>query len=192
MSSGPENPHPAGPDVPPDDGEGEDSLPADLDLEAVDDASYSCPDIAQRRLAGWVYLGMAGVAALVWLTRNARPVLVNDGVAAVALVLAAIGIYQLRAGWKLVVRETDALVAAATAVDFTVGHASAQLGWRGLRSRPTWRMLVYSAEEPPAKRALVLVDGVDGRVVDKLVEENPEDWATTTAQRGAGPATPVS
>jgi hypothetical protein len=58
-----------------------------------------------------------------------------------------------------------------------VGHASAQLAWRGLRSRPTWRILCYSAEEPPKRRAFVMVDAVDGRIVDKVVEDNPEDWA---------------
>ena len=55
-------------------------------------------------------------------------------------------------GWNLDVDERDALVAATRQVGFAVGHASAQLGWRGLRSRPTWRILLYSAEEPPQKR----------------------------------------
>jgi len=52
------------------------------------------------------------------------------------------------------------------------------LGWRGLRSRPTWRILLYSAEDPPARRGLVLVDGVDGTVVDHYVGDNPEDWSS--------------
>ena len=68
------------------------------------------------------------------------------------------------------------LVAATRAVGFPVGHASAQLGWRGLRSKPTWRILVYSSEEPPTKRGLVLVDGVKGDVLQHFVEDNPEDW----------------
>ena len=58
-----------------------------------------------------------------------------------------------------------------------MGHASAQLAWRGLRSRPTWRILLYSAEDPPDKRGLVMVDGVDGHVVAHMVEDNPEDWS---------------
>ena len=62
-------------------------------------------------------------------------------------------------------------------VGFPVGHASAQLGWRGLASRPTWRILLYSAEDPPSKRGLVLVDGVDGEIVDWFAEDNPEDWS---------------
>jgi hypothetical protein len=76
------------------------------------------------------------------------------------------------------VRDTDALVAAVREVGFPVGHASAQLGWRGLRSRPTWRILLYSAEDPPSRRGLVLVDAVDATVLGQLVEDNPEDWAS--------------
>ena len=81
------------------------------------------------------------------------------------------------AGWNLKVDESDALVAATKQVGFPVGHASAQMGWRGLLSRPTWRILLYSAEDPPEKRGLVLVDGVDGSIVEWFVEDNPEDWA---------------
>jgi hypothetical protein len=88
-----------------------------------------------------------------------------------------IGAYQLIAGWNLDVDERDALVAASREVGFAVGHASAQMGWRGLRSRPTWRILLYSSEDPPARRGLVLVDGVDGAIVERFVEDNPEDWS---------------
>ena len=73
-------------------------------------------------------------------------------------------------------RETDALVAATRAMGFPVGHASAQLAWRGLRSRPTWRILCYSAESPPRRRGFVLIDAIDGHVVQQLIEDNPEDW----------------
>jgi hypothetical protein len=89
------------------------------------------------------------------------------------------GTYSWFAGYDLDVDERDALVAATTAVGFPVGHASAQLGWRGLRSRPTWRILLFSAENPPARRGLVLVDGVNGMVLDQLVEDNADladDW----------------
>jgi hypothetical protein len=43
-----------------------------------------------------------------------------------------------------------------------------------VRSRPTWRVFCYSAEEPPLQRGLVLVDAVDGRVLQHLAEPNPE------------------
>ena len=70
---------------------------------------------------------------------------------------------SITSGWRMHVDEKEALVAASNAVGFPVGHASAQLAWRGLRSRPTWRILCYSAEEPPKRRGFVLVDAVDGR-----------------------------
>jgi hypothetical protein len=84
--------------------------------------------------------------------------------------------YSFVTGWDLAVDERDALVAATRQVGFPVGHASAQMGWRGLLSRPTWRILLYSAEEPPERRGLVLIDGVDGSVFEHFVERNPEDW----------------
>ena len=71
-------------------------------------------------------------------------------------------------------------------VGFAVGHASAQMGWRGLRSRPTWRILCYSAENPPLRRGLVLVDGVDGEVVDWFAEDNPEDWSDVEGDLAKG------
>src|SRR5918993_391589 len=102
---------------------------------------------------------------------------VNDGWLLAAVILVVFGVYHLLTGWDLDVDEQDALVAASKAVGFPVGHASAQMGWRGLRSRPLWRILLYSDENPPAKRGLVLVDGVDGSVVEHFVEDNPEDWS---------------
>src|SRR5205814_7550765 len=103
-------------------------------------------------------------------------VLVDDGLLAAAVGLALIAGYHFAAAWPLAVRETDALVAAVREVGFAVGHASAQLGWRGLRSRPTWRILLYSAEDPPTRRGIVLVDGIDGDVLGHYVERNPEEW----------------
>ena len=57
------------------------------------------------------------------------------------------------------------------------------MNWRGIRSRPTWRILLYSAEDPPAQRGLVLVDGVDRAIVAHFVEDNPEDWSEFTAEQ---------
>ena len=118
--------------------------------------------------------------ALYLLRRGEDPVIVNVGFVWAAIGLAAVGAYSLLAGWDLEVDERDALVVAVRQVGFPVGHASAQMGWRGLRSRPTWRILLYSAEDPPSTRGLVLVDGVDGGVVEWFTEDNPEDWSDLT------------
>ena len=158
-------------------GEGGDSLPAELDVTAYV-GQYTFPDIRRRRWPAFVYLLVATACFALWAARGGDAVLVNGGTLGAALALLAIGAYHLAAAWPLSVRDGDALVAAAGRVGFPVGHASAQLGWRGLRSRPTWRILLYSNEEPPKQRGLVLVDGVDGAVLDHFVEDNPEDWAT--------------
>ena len=153
-----------------------DELPADLDVTGYV-GPYTFPDNSRRRIHAVIYLATAAACAALWATRGDGGVLVNGGLFVAAVLLFALGVFHLSAGWPLAVRETDALVAASRHVGFPVGHASAQLGWRGLRSRPTWRILLYSAEDPPARRGLVLVDGVDGAVVAHFVEDNPEDWS---------------
>jgi hypothetical protein len=157
-----------------DDGAIRDELPEDLDAAGYV-GPYTFPDNSRRRIPGYLYLAVAALCVLLWATAGDDAVLVNDGFLWVAVGLALFGLACIVAGTKLGTDETDALVAATKAVDFPVGHASAQLGWRGFRSKPTWRILLFSAEEPPAKRGFVLVDAVDGAVLDQIVEDNPED-----------------
>ena len=163
------------------DAEVRDTLPEDLDASGIA-GPVTFPDNSRRRIPGVLYLIVAAVCVLVWMSAG-DAVLVNDGFLYAAVALAAFGAYCLSAGWRLGVDATDALVEATRQVGFPVGHASASLGWRGLRSRPTWRILVYSAEEPPAQRGLVLVDGVDGGVLEHFVEDNPEDWSEQASVR---------
>ena len=153
-----------------------DELPEDLDAAGYV-GPYVFPDNNRRRIPGYLYLLTAAACIALWALAGDDAVLVNDGILVVGVVLALVGGYHLLAGFDLEVDERDALVEASRAVGFPVGHASAQMGWRGLRSRPTWRILLYSAEEPPLQRGFVLVDGVDGAIVDTLVERNPEDWS---------------
>jgi hypothetical protein len=124
-----------------------------------------------------MYLVLGAGCIALWATHRHDAVLVNRGFLGVGLALLAVGAYHLAAAWPLEVDDTDALVAAVRRVGFAVGHASGQLGWRGLRSRPTWRILLYSAEDPPERRGIVVVDGVDGEVLHQFVEDNPEDWS---------------
>jgi len=153
-----------------------DALPDDLNAsEWV--GPYVFPNNNRRRIPGYLYLGIGALCIVGWAIAGSDAVLVNDGFLFAGILLLLLGAYHLVAGWDLDVDERDALVAATKQVGFAVGHASAQLGWRGLRSRPTWRILLYSAEDPPQKRGLVLVDGVDGEIVAHFVEDNPEDWS---------------
>jgi hypothetical protein len=155
-----------------------DELPEDLDVSGYV-GPYAFPDNSRRRVPGAIYL-VTGAGCLALYATHGTTVLVNAGFLWLGVALALIGVYHLTSGWRLAIRETDALVAATRQVGFPVGHASAQLAWRGLRSRPTWRILLYSADEPPTKRGLVLVDGIDGSVVAHFVEDNPEDWTELT------------
>jgi hypothetical protein len=153
-----------------------DELPADLQPgEFV--GAYRFPDNSRRRIPGAIYLGLAAVCLVLWITVRDTSVLVNGGFAWAALLLAIVGTISITSGWRMHVDEKDALVSAQQVLGFPVGHASAQQVWHGVRSRPTWRVLCYSAEEPPTRRGLVLVDAVDGHVVQHLVESNPEQWA---------------
>jgi hypothetical protein len=155
-----------------------DQLPEDLNaVEHV--GPYQFPDNSRRRWPAAIYLSFAVVLLVVWLLkRDDGHVLVNEGWAWAAALLGAVGLFSFTSGWRMHVDEKQALVAAQGAVGFAIGHASAQQVWRGIRSRPTWRVLVYSAENPPRQRGLVLVDAVDGRVVEHMTELNPEDdWS---------------
>ena len=162
--------------APIDDAEIRDSLPEDLDAAGYV-GPYMFPNNNRRRVPAYLYWAISAACILIWfLRRDQDPVLINEGVLIAAIVLALIGLYSFVAGWNLDIDENDALVAATRQVGFPVGHASAQMGWRGLLSRPTWRILLYSADDPPEKRGLVLVDGVDGSIIEWFVEDNPENW----------------
>ncbi len=166
-----------------------DVLPDDLQPDLVDHDDYVFPNNNRRRIPGYLYFAVAALVVLVYLVFNQSP-FVNSGLLLAAGLLALFGLYSYMSGWDLAVDERDALVAATGAVGFSVGHASAQMGWRGLMSRPTWRILLYSADEPPSKRGFVLVDGTDGQVLDSFVEDNPEDWSDFADTRVAAAGTP--
>ena len=152
-----------------------DELPGDLDASGFV-GSYRFPDNSRRRIPGAIYLGLALICLVLYVTTDDESVLINTGFAWAAVILGMVGIFSITSGWRMHVDEKQALVAAQQAIAFPVGHASAQQVWHGIRSRPTWRVLCYSAEDPPEQRGLVLVDAVDGRVLQHLVEANPEEW----------------
>jgi hypothetical protein len=147
-----------------------DDLPEDLDVTQYV-GPYQFPGTHRRRIAGTIYLALAVVCGLGAAAGG------DDGLVAAAVLLALIGGYHFLAAWRLEVDQTEALTIASRTVGFPVGHASGQLGFRGLRSRPSWRILLYSADDPPSMRGLVELDGVDGHVQGEYTELNPEDWS---------------
>ncbi len=137
-------------------------VPEDLDAGAV--GPYAFPSPLRRRTAAWVYLAAAALAALsvLWL---------GSGMWMVTAFLVALALYHLLAAWNLEIGDRVALDTAGRQVSFAVGHAAAGVGFTGWRARPVWNVMVYSADDPPSRRALVQVDGVTGEVL--TVTEEP-------------------
>ncbi|HYT39958.1 MAG TPA: hypothetical protein VEN99_10630 [Acidimicrobiia bacterium] len=161
-----------------------DELPEELDITLA--RPYQVPDNSKRKIAAACYVVAAAACAA------GTAVSGNGGLLAAAVFLALAAAYHLAAAWPLKLDETSALAASAAAAGFPVGHASAQLAWRGLRSRPVWRVLLYSADEPPSKRGLVELDAVDGEILGSYTEDNPEDWsAYGFSSAGPPPAGPA-
>ena len=159
-----------------------DELPHDLNPAGFV-GPYQFPDNSRRRWPGVIYLVIAACCVIAYVALPDSPI-VNEGWLVAAGILTVTAAISITSGWRMHVDETEALVASQKAVGFAVGHASAQQVWRGLRSRPTWRVLCYSAEDPPAQRGLVLVDAIDGEVVQFFVEANPELTTTGSSQLG--------
>jgi hypothetical protein len=138
-----------------------DSIDIEQELDSNVLGPYQFPDPTRRRTAGLVFL----VGAVLVM-------LVVDGGWLPAIGLVGLALWNFASAWPLQVGEEQALAIAGASVDFPVGHASAAVTFAGLRSRPRWNVVVYSAEEPPEQRALVIVDALGGELVgDPYVED---------------------
>ena len=142
------------------------NMPDDLDSSLV--GPYTFPSLRRRR-NGALVLGAGAAAAAAGVAAG-----LPRGMLVLAAALALGALWHLAAAWPLAVDERAALEAANRETTFPVGHASAAVGFDGWRSRPIWNVLVFSADEPPSRRALVRVDGVDGTIVGAYAERNPE------------------
>jgi hypothetical protein len=139
------------------------SLAIEEELDSNVVGPYRFPSPMRRRISGWVFVVAAVIAMLVL-----------DGGWLPAIGLFALAAWNFASAWPLAVDEHRALSLAGAAVDFPVGHASAAVTFRGIRSRPQWSVVLYSAEEPPDQRALVVVDAVSGEVADEPYVEDVE------------------
>lgn len=123
------------------------AIEEELDSNVV--GPYRFPDPDRRRVPALIY---AVLAPLVAIVIHPLPALLPLGLA----------VWHLLSSWSLQVEQEEALTRAAPAVDFAVGHASAAVTFHGLRARPRWSVILYSATEPPDRRALVTIDAVTG------------------------------
>lgn len=133
-------------------------LPEDLDANLTGAYDFPSPQ-RRRRAAAWYFAGalLLVTAALAGL---------GSGLYWVAIGLTVLGLWHFAAAWPLELDEQQALRAAVATVPFPIGHASAAVRFRGWRSKPIWHVVIYDATEPPAHRALVRVDAVDGTILD--------------------------
>ncbi len=140
------------------------AVPDDLDAATV--GPYRFPDPLRRRWAGWVYLAMAAMLAVLAFSTSSLWI--------TAALLAGMAAYHFWASWPLAIDQGAALAEAARQVPFAVGHASVAVSFVGIRSRPRWRAILYSSESPPLRRALVELDGVSGEVCSEVYTEELE------------------
>lgn len=134
------------------------AIEEELDSNVV--GPYRFPSPTRRRISGWIFIVFAVMAFL----------LIDGGwIPAIGFVLLAA--WQFASSWPLNVDEHEALAIAAANVGFPVGHASAAITFRGIRSRPRWSVVLYSADDPPESRGLVVVDAVSGEVVERPYTE---------------------
>jgi hypothetical protein len=133
------------------------------DLDSARGGPYRFPPPSRRRVAAAVYGLSAVVVALV----------VPGGKGLwFALGLAGLAVWHLLASWPLAVSPEMALGKAAAAAPFPVGHSSAAVTFHGVRARPRWHVVLYDADNPPAQRALVVVDAVTGAQVGEVYVED--------------------
>ena len=110
------------------------------------------------------------IGVVLWRLKITADALTILGILCVAL-------YSFFASASTSIDESQALKLAESDLGFAAGPASAQMMWRGWGSKPVWRLLVYSQEPQPEFRAAVIIDAGNGKVLEKVVEENPEDWS---------------
>ncbi|MER3396535.1 MAG: hypothetical protein C4318_06400 [Acidimicrobiia bacterium] len=151
-------------------------IPADLVPGAIGE-EYEFPDIRRRAYgAAFVMAASLGGIAVVYLADDSYS---NGGWIAASLIGIGVALYMFACSWQLKISEREAILRAAASLSFPVGPSSISIGWKGILSRPVWRLLAYSGDEPrPKRRGYVAVDAISGEVVDKIDEENPEEsWS---------------
>lgn len=139
------------------------AVPEDLDSGAL--GEYMFPSPRRRRASAVIYV-IAGAFAIAGAATG-----LPSGMWAVGGGFAVLGAWHMATAWPLNVTDRQAMAAAARAVGFAVGHSSGAVRFEGWRARPVWNVLLYSADDPPTRRGLVLVDGVTGAIRGEVYEE---------------------
>lgn len=126
---------------------------------------YRVLDTATRRRAGVVYLGVAAIAALLVLATEVNAMWLTGVVPLIAL-----AVMQFAGGWRMRIRDAEAIRIASDEASFGVGHGSATLGFRGPLAKPVWQVLVFADGLAPDAQALITVDALTGDVLGSYEE----------------------
>ena len=150
-----------------------DELPDDLDAAGYV-GPYQFPDNSRRRIPGVIYLVVAAGCVAVWLLgRDSWPI-VNEGWLWAALLLTVVAVITITSGWRMHVDEREALVRAQQAVGFPSATPRRNRSGAGCAAGRRGACSATRSRTRPQRRGLVLVDAIDGEVVEHLVEDNPE------------------
>jgi hypothetical protein len=129
---------------------------------------YRVLDTATRRRAAIVYVGFAAIAAGLVLVTGVSAMWLT----AVAPLLFIAGV-QVAGGWRMQVKDVEAIQIASDEASFDVGHGSATLGFRGLLAKPVWQVLVFADGPAPDAQALITVDALTGDIRGAYEEPVP-------------------
>ena len=134
-----------------------DSLPDDLDVTKYV-GPYQFPSPKRRRTASYSIFVISIFSFAIGIYSS------NPALTYGAIAMLAVGILFFVAAWPLKVNDLEALTLAAKQAPFSVGHASAQLSFTGWLSKPLWRVVVFSSDEPPTQRGLVEINAVSKKI----------------------------
>ena len=145
-----------------------DKLPDDLDVTKYV-GPYQFPSPRKRKTAAMFILTIALISIGLGINSS------NTSLIVAGIISLVIGALFFLLGWELNAKDLEALTLAASQAPFSVGHASAQLCFTGWASKPTWRVVVFSSDEPPTQRGLVEISAVTKEITSTFFDmEEPE------------------
>lgn len=132
------------------------------------DGPYKVLDTSTRRKAAAVYLAVAVVAGALVLASGVTAMWLTS-----VLPLMGLAAIQFAGGWRMQVKDVEAIQIASDHASFPVGHGSATLGFRGLLAKPVWQVLVFADGAAPGRQALVAVDALTSDIRGSYEEPVP-------------------
>ena len=129
---------------------------------------YRVLDTATRRRAAIVYIAVSVVAVVLIAVSGVGAMWITA-----VLPLVMLAAVHVAGGWRMRVKDIEAIGIASDKASFEVGHGSATLGFRGPLAKPVWQVLVFAAGPAPNRQALITVDALSGDVRGSYEEPVP-------------------